>query len=68
MTKYEQQLIRDLRRSQGKVIGRLEKRLDRQVNRATENYQRIASLVDRVHELEQLVAIYISGDLKDKQG
>ncbi len=54
MTNYEQQLIRDLRRSQGKIIGKLEKRLDRTQAKLELTRMSAKSTLARLIRLEEL--------------
>ncbi len=72
MSNYEQQLIRELRRSQGKVIGKLEKRLDRAVSRAQTISHAVHSQQKRILALERQIDLIIfargdpRGDAKEQ--
>ncbi len=63
MTNYEQRLILDLRRSQGKVVGKLEKRLDRHGGKLQLLRQNAGALEARIVALEALLdALLAEGD------
>ncbi len=63
MTNYEQKLIADLRRQQGRVIGRIEKRLDRANSRHDDLTQTIVKMMIRLQKAEQLlVAAFLDRD------
>lgn len=63
MSNYEQRLINDLRRSQGKVIGKLEARIDRLVRsqaRVRADLKTLAGTVAKQHSL--LMAVFADKD------
>lgn len=55
MTNYEQRLIADLRRSQGKAMGKIEARLDRANIRIESLREMIKTLAIRLNKAESLV-------------
>ncbi len=57
MTNYEQQLIRELRRSQGKIIGKLEKRLDRTQAKLELTRGSLKAVLARLLRLEEVMAV-----------
>ncbi len=58
MTNYEQKLISDLRRAQGKAMGRLEKRIDR----ATERSRTLSTVIQQLLKRIEILEFNLLGD------
>ncbi len=55
VSNYEQRLISDLRRSQGRAMGKLDARIDRQMAVIKRQRAHLVLLARKVHRLEDLV-------------